>query len=273
MKKPEFKLPKLSLEIPEAGKGRTIAVIVISVLLVLMLVFTIIFRVMSARQAAGVQAIRKAGVLRAAVPVESRLEEHPEDNLTAAEKDLLQTIADQLGVEVEYAGAYEPQGTLAMVVNREANLAVGSLTAGSVPKNYAGKVSGSQPYDTESLYVVTRKGDYSDSRAAFAGRVVRQSPSLSKAGFEVFSGEEQTVDSCSAENAYGMLKDHYLEGWFCTKKEAAEILAMGKDVQGQLLSGEEGLAFVIITAPQSRDLLSGINQIIALRSEETGGGN
>ena len=273
MKKPELKLPKVSLEIPEGGKARKIAVIVIAVLLVLMLALTIIFRVLNARQSGGVQAIRRAGVLRAAVVAGSRIEEHPEERLTEKEAGLVRDIADQLGVEIEYVSAADAEDALVMVRDKNADLAVGSITAGSVSKTMASRVALSRAYDTQTLCAVTRRGDYSDSTKAFEGRKIFVSPSVKSAGFEPFPEAKQGTDSVSVKDAYEMLGDHYLEGYICTAREAVEITAMGKDVQSQLMSGEDGLSFTMATASAGRELLTGINQIITIRSEETAGGN
>ena len=57
MKLPEFNLPGVNLEVPEDGRARKTAAIVIAVLLVLMLVVTILIRV----RIAGTGACRRSG--------------------------------------------------------------------------------------------------------------------------------------------------------------------------------------------------------------------
>ena len=68
MKMPELRVPQL--EFPESRKGVRIATIAGAVILLLLLIVTIVFRVVSAGSSGGVKAVRAAGVLRAAVPVE-----------------------------------------------------------------------------------------------------------------------------------------------------------------------------------------------------------
>ena len=271
MKLPEFNLPGVNLEVPEDGRARKTAAIVIAVLLVLMLVVTILIRVRTAGQNGGVQAIRRAGVLRVSVPAGSRIEEAPESVLSEKEAGLIRDIADQLGAEVEFLSAADAEGALSMVKDGSAHLAVGSLTAGSVPEAMAGKIGLSRVYETQALCAVTRRGDYSDSTSAFRNRKVYISPAAKSAGFEPFPDAEEPTDSAEISEAYEMLANHYLESYLCTAAEAEKITALGKDVQSQLMAGEDGLNFVM--AATDRTLLDGIDQIILIRSEEAAGGN
>ena len=269
MKLPEFNLPGVNLEVPEDGRARKTAAIVIAVLLVLMLVVTILIRVRTAGQNGGVQAIRRAGVLRVSVPAGSRIEEAPESVLSEKEAGLIRDIADQLGAEVEFLSAADAEGALSMVKDGSAHLAVGSLTAGSVPEAMAGKIGLSRVYETQALCAVTRRGDYSDSTSAFRNRKVYISPAAKSAGFEPFPDAEEPTDSAEISEAYEMLANHYLESYLCTAAEAEKITALGKDVQSQLMAGEDGLNFVM--AATDRTLLDGIDQIILIRSEEADG--
>ena len=269
MKLPEFNLPGVNLEVPEDGRARKTAAIVIAVLLVLMLVVTILIRVRIAGQNGGVQAIRRAGVLRVSVPAGSRIEEAPESVLSEKEAGLIRDIADQLGAEVEFLSAADAEGALSMVKDGSAHLAVGSLTAGSVPEAMAGKIGLSRVYETQALCAVTRRGDYSDSTSAFRDRKVYISPVAKSAGFKPFPDAEEPTDSVGISEAYEMLRNHFLESYLCTAAEAEKITALGKEIQSQLMTGEEGLNFVMAAA--DRDLLNGIDQIILLRSEEAAG--
>ncbi len=118
---------------------------------------------------------------------------------------------------------------------------------------------------------MTRRGDYSDSTSAFRNRKVCISPTAKSAGFEPFPDAEEPTDSVGIREAYEMLGNHYLEGYLCTAEEAEKLTVLGKDVQSQLMTGEEGLNFVMAAA--DRNLMNGINQIIQIRSEEAAGGN
>ena len=269
MKLPEFNRPGVNLEIPEDGRTRKIVAVVIAVLLVLILAGTILFRVRNAGQAGGIQAIRRAGVLRVSVPAGSRAEEDPKAVLSEKESGLIRDIADQLGVEPEFLSAADAEGALFMVRDGKAHLAVGGLTAGSVPESMAGKVSLSRVYETQALCAVTRRGDYSDSTAAFRDRKVYLSPIAKRAGFKPFPDAEEPTDSVEISGAYEMLGNHYLDSYLCTAAEAEKITALGKDIQSQLMPGEEGLNFVMAAA--DRNLLDGIDQIILIRSEEAAG--
>ena len=269
MKLPEFNRPGVNLEIPEDGRARKIAAVVIAALLILILAVTILFRVHNAGKTGGIQAIRRAGVLRVSVPSGSRTEEKPESVLSEKEAGLIRDIADQLGVETEFLAAADAEGALSMVRDGKAHLAVGSLTAGSVPEAMAGKVALSRAYETQALCAVTRRGDYSDSTAAFRDRKVYLSPTAKRAGFEPFPNAEEPTDSVEISGAYEMLGNHYLDSYLCTAAEAEKITALGKDIQSQLMPGEEGLNFVMAAA--DRALLDGVDQIILLRSEEAAG--
>ena len=272
MKLPEFNLPGVKLEVPEEdGRTRKIVVVVIAVLLVLLLVGTILFRVRTAGHAGGVQGIRRAGVLRVSVPAGSRTEENPESVLSEKEAGLIRDIADQLGVQAEFLSAADAKDALSMVRDGSAHLAVGSLTAGSVPEVMAGKVGLSRVYDTQALCAVTRRGDYSDSTSAFKDRNICISPVAKSAGFKPFPDAEEPTDSVGISEAYEMLRNHFLESYLCTAAEAEKITALGKEIQSQLMTGEEGLNFVMAAA--DRDLLNGIDQIILIRSEEAAGGD
>ena len=269
MKLPEFNLPGVNLEIPEDGRARKIAAVVIAALLILILAVTILFRVHNAGKTGGIQAIRRAGVLRVSVPSGSRTEEKPESVLSEKEAGLIRDIADQLGVETEFLAAADAEGALSMVRDGKAHLAVGSLTAGSVPEAMAGKIGLSRVYETQALCAVTRRGDYSDSTAAFRDRKVYLSPIAKRAGFKPFPDAEEPTDSVEISGAYEMLGNHYLDSYLCTAAEAEKITALGKDIQSQLMPGEEGLNFVMAAA--DRNLLDGIDQIILIRSEEAAG--
>ena len=269
MKLPEFNRPGVNLEIPEDGRARRIAAVVIAVLLVLILAGTILFRVHNAGQAGGIQVIRRAGVLRVSVPAGSRTEENPESVLSEKEVGLIRDIADQLGVETEFLAAADAEGALSMVRDGSAHLAVGSLTAGSVPEAMAGKIALSRAYETQALCAVTRRGDYSDSTSAFRNRKVYISTAAKRAGFEPFPDAEGPTDSVGISEAYEMLANHYLDSYLCTAAEAEKITALGKEIQSQLMPGEEGLNFVM--AATDRTLLDGIDQIILIRSEEADG--
>ena len=269
MKLPEFNLPGVNLEIPEDGRARKIAAVVIAALLILILAVTILFRVHNAGKTGGIQAIRRAGVLRVSVPAGSRTEEDPKAVLSEKEEGLIRDIADQLGVEPEFLAAADAEGALSMVRDGKAHLAVGSLTAGSVPEAMAGKVALSRVYETQALCAVTRRGDYSDSTSAFRNRKVYMSPIAKSAGFRPFPDAEESTDSIEIGGAYEMLGNHYLDSYLCTAAEAEKITALGKDVQSQLMPGEEGLNFVM--AASDRNLLDGIDQIILIRSEEADG--
>lgn len=269
MKLPEFNLPGVNLEIPEDGRARKTAAVVIAALLILILAVIILFRVHNAGKTGGIQAIRRAGVLRVSVPSGSRTEEKPESVLSEKEAGLIRDIADQLGVETEFLAAADAEGALSMVRDGKAHLAVGSLTAGSVPEAMAGKVALSRAYETQALCAVTRRGDYSDSTAAFRDRKVYLSPIAKRAGFKPFPDAEEPTDSVEISGAYEMLGNHYLDSYLCTAAEAEKITALGKDIQSQLMPGEEGLNFVMAAA--DRNLLDGIDQIILIRSEEAAG--
>ena len=269
MKMPEFNVPGVNLEIPEDGRARKIAAVVIAVLVVLILAVTILIRVHNAGQTGVIQSIRREGVLRVSVPAGSQADENPESVLSEKEAGLVRDIADQLGAEVEFLAAADAEAALSMVRSGNAHLAVGSLTAGSVPEAMAGKVALSRAYDTQALCAVTRRGDYSDSTAAFRDRRVYLSPAAKRAGFEPFPDTEEPTESVGISGAYEMLGNHFLDSYLCTAAEAEMITALGKDIQSQLMPGEEGLNFVMAAA--DRVLLDGIDQIILLRSEEAAG--
>ena len=217
----------------------------------------------------GASHAEKIGVRIEGLPAGSRIEEAPESVLSEKEAGLIRDIADQLGVETEFLAAADAEGALSMVRDGKAHLAVGSLTAGSVPEAMAGKVALSRAYETQALCAVTRRGDYSDSTAAFRDRKVYLSPIAKRAGFKPFPDAEEPTDSVEISGAYEMLGNHYLDSYLCTAAEAEKITALGKDIQSQLMPGEEGLNFVMAAA--DRNLLDGIDQIILIRSEEAAG--
>ena len=273
MKLPEFKGPGVNPEILEDGKVRRTVTIVAAVLLVLLLAAVIFLRVRGAGQSAGVKAVRRAGVLRVSVPAGSGTEEPAEAWLSEKEAGLIRDIADQLGVETEFLPAADVAEALSMVRDGSTHLAVGSLTAGSVPETMADRVSVSRAYDTQALCAVTRRGDYSDSTEAFRGRKISLSPTAENAGFRPFPEAEEPAAGMDPDTAYKMLENRDLEGYFCTAGEADRMTSFGKDVQSQLMSEAEGLNFVVAAARTSGDLLDGINQIILIRSTEADGGN
>lgn len=210
-----------------------------------------------------VKAVKKAGVLRAAVYEEA----DADSRNTKTEDTLLETLSEALGVEVEKAQAGTPEEAASMVENGEADIAVGSLTEEAASGR---KCDTTSSYAEETILIVTRRGDYSDCTAAFEGRILGAQPQLAgEAETLTADQKEVSVDSSiEAESAASMLGQGGLDGYICLRGTAKKLIEeKGGELQAQSLIAAKPIEYCALVPAKDRKFKQGVNQIIQSMDE------
>ncbi|MDO5408532.1 MAG: transporter substrate-binding domain-containing protein [Eubacteriales bacterium] len=220
------------------------------------------------KKADEVDTIREAGTLRAAV-VDYQNDYMKDDGGTRSgtEAELIGQIAGALGVEETWVVSENMEDALSKVLAGEADLAVAMIPDDlKLEEGLEASIS----YGRERLYVVTRREDYSDAPAAFAGRVLAADPSLQSV-LEELSGKVENLGilSCKGqEEALGALTEELTaDGYVCRYQEGIRMLeASGTGnirIQMQNLQNTDPEQFVVVARTGSGRLMGGINTIIS----------
>lgn len=221
------------------------------------------------RQTDSVSAIQERGTFQVAFVGYSQMD--GSSPAQTAEESLAMRIGDALGTETSFISSDSQDDALAKVVSGEADMAIGSITASAAMEE---SVDYSVPYRSEGLYVVTARGDYSDSPAAFSGRTLGTLPA--------FSQQTESLGAV-ADNLTVRIYQTAEEGGSAVLSGEADGLVIGYEDGLALLSRHEGMlqmqnmqdvdAQEFVTAVREGDsrLLQGINTLIGQTADDAAG--
>lgn len=184
------------------------------------------------------------------------------DHMEKTERQILETelalqIGDALGVETVFNNTSSQAEAMAMVASGQADMAVGSLTEASGDGD---NLNYSVSYQSVKLYVVTARGDYSDSPAAFAGRSLITMPEFESQ----VQGEGMSLTVCQSagEGAAAILQDQ-ADGLVCSYEEGILLLWQNEGLlQMQNMQNTRKAEYVVAVRKEDGRLLQGINTII-----------
>lgn len=197
--------------------------------------------------------IQESGILRVAVCTKDnpRFLQKEEGN-TEIEAILSTQIAQALGATLTVVPVSSYEEGLEAIKKQEADLSFGSF--GETSEEYLYSV----PYDQESLYVLTQRGDYSDSLVLFQDnsltgkqRTLAISPNITTLSK---SGLPTSISPVSD------IKNGKMDGYICTLSEGKMLLE--EDLQMQNLQNSDPISYRIAVDAKNTRLLQGINIII-----------
>ena len=212
----------------------------------------------------GTPAIKKSGILRVAIAQGSNgLTEKVAgtDNYSGMEPELVQQIASDLGVTIQYVPVGEEEKPEDKIESGEADLAIGSIVSTDDMRRLYGV---SDSYASGFLYVVTRRGNYSNCAAAFDNGTIGLSSKLSTGSMIVVS----TVDTSSKkvytdpETAGSDLEAGFIDGYFCYQEEALKLAKQSDIFQTQNLNSSDKENYVIIASAGNKKLIDSVNTSI-----------
>lgn len=208
-----------------------------------------------------VKRISKAGV----VSVVIYQEPDTETELGKREDELAATIASGLGVSLEYVKAESAEEVQSFLLDGTADLAIGGIPD---TMEISDKLAMSDTYAYSDLYVVTRRGDYSDSPAAFSGRTLAFTEKLPESSVS-WAGDVEDLKPVYIDEASvaAGLSQEKIDGYVCAITEAKALADLNGDVQYQNLIGVQSPGYVILTKKSDSNLLAGINTIIGMGTE------
>jgi len=212
--------------------------------------------------------IRESGILRVAITqTDSTYTQVAEDGVTytGMEPELVSYIATALSVEPEYQ-IVDINDVYNLLESNGADIAIGCIPDdGSQIYNYGVSTS----YGSGFLYVVTVEGVYADTFETFAESSIGMSESVignsAAAVYGIENGDISIFESTA--KAKEALLENTIKGYFCYEKEAEELLAYG-GFQAQNLIGATQEEYIVLTNIENKELLSGINALIAQFLEE-----
>lgn len=190
--------------------------------------------------------IGEDGVLRAA------MNDSPED------KALINNIAKTLGLTVEPIKA-EGQELLSLLDTGEAELSAGELPlSGSLEDQYTVSI----PYEKGRIFVVTRRGDFSDAAGDFAERKTGISSTLSQIALLNLSDGTVSAQTYSDKGQVETdLVNGAIDGYFCYEEDALSLCGREK-LQAQSLVDTEAEQYVLVMRKGSDSQMENINLII-----------
>lgn len=178
------------------------------------------------------------------------------------EQELMDMIASGLSASPEYIEAKSMEEVQSDLLDKTADFAIGGITD---TMEIGKKLAKSDKYAYSDLYVVTRRGDYSDSPEAFAGRTLAFTEDLPESAVswakEVENLTPVYIDLASVDTG---LSERKIDGYVCTLTDAKALADLNGNVQYQNLIGVDSPGYVILTRKEDSRLLSGINTIIGM---------
>lgn len=177
-----------------------------------------------------------------------------------AEENLCSSVAEALGVSVSYVDAESADEAMNLVEEGQADLAIGGIVA---DQEISKDLSMSGTYLEQPWYVVTLRGDYSDSVAAFEGRTLAVTHEVPDQAFR-WASEISNVEfvGISADMVEAGLSQNVLHGYICLEQEAVSMAAASADVQVQRLTGAKTLAYSAVTRTSDARLKAVIEEVI-----------
>lgn len=196
----------------------------------------------------GLDRIKNAGELKVAV--------YKQD---AKSEELCSRVAQNLGVTVTYLQASSQTEALEQLSGDQADMVMGELVETQPLQD---GLTMSDPYLLQNWYVVTARGDYSDSMTGFKDRIVALSDEVPDEGFR-WSGDVTNVNfvGVQSDKVAAALEQDALDGYVCLEDEAVRITDTSSDVQMQRLRGVDPVGYAAATRTSDR-------QIGALLKEE-----
>lgn len=212
--------------------------------------------------ASGVNAIRKAGKLVAAVrTTDNPLFVQNGESYSGTEAELVGQIASQLNVTAEYVPADSAEAAADILAQGKADIALGMIPAA---RTFKPEPARSQAYAQGPLFVLTRAGDYSDSPAAFKGRKLGIGPELADEASS-FAAKDSGISLVTLDgnaDAAAALTAGTVDGYVCRKGEGLRLLAGPEKLQMQNLLNTKAEQYVILTKAENKSLIGGINALI-----------
>lgn len=206
-----------------------------------------------------VSKIQAAGSLQVAVCTQNNPYITLENGQAEGEEaELVKAIATALGVEANFTPVNTVEEAKEMVETQEADLALGMITDQTDTKD---TLALSNPYEEGRLYVLTQRGDYSDSPAAFADRSVGVVEQMEASSVSSFQNESQVYQYPSFEEAVRALKEGIVDGVLCHLDEGIQQLS-DASLQMQNVKNVSSESYVLVARKGETRLLSGINTII-----------
>lgn len=217
--------------------------------LLLLTVFAAVSIMGCAKKEDPISRIQKAGELKVAVWKQGE-----------AEENLCSSVAETLGVSVSYVDAENAEEAQKLVEEAQADLAIGGIVT---EQEISKELSMSEAYLEQPWYVVTLRGDYSDSVAAFEGRTLAVTHEVPDQAFHWIS-EISNVEfvGISADMVKAGLEQNVLHGYICLEKEAVTLATASADVQFQRLTGVKPLTYSTVTRAADRRLKTVIEDVI-----------
>ena len=176
-------------------------------------------------------------------------------------------IAEQVGTYLKVPVTYQTVDTAAdaaaMVAGENAAMAIGRISG----SDYS-SCGQTEICCTEYVYVVTRRGDYSDSRAAFENRNLAVSEKLpADALYSLYGDSQIRITELAYSAVQQQLEGRQLDGYLCTEEEAKTFLSYGNEVQVQQFLDPSMLSYRILVPEDDASFLSAVNTVIAETAE------
>lgn len=241
-----------------AGYGRRRRELAVAVILVM--VMGILAAGCAKKSSGAVERIQALGNLRVAiVDTQSRYMQLEGETPVGVEPELVQWIADALGVAVHYQ-VCDKSEALEAVAAGEADIALGCI-------NHSGSLSGEYLMSTEYgkgyFYAVTRAGDYVLTVGALEEASVgvdRELDEETRTKLYQAEGIRITDYGSVAEGGDGV-KNGTIRAYICYEDQAKKLME-DEALQVQNLSNLEPEEFVIVAGKSDTVLINGINTLI-----------
>lgn len=180
---------------------------------------------------------------------------------------LVEQIAQALGAQAESVEAESPEAARDLVAEGGADLAIGRIPDTLDPGEVCGM---SVSYAQGKLYVLTRRGDYSNSPAAFAGRrlgVPQEMEGLT-GGWPTDTEGPELVWYTQDDQGMKALAEGTIDGYVCRLDQGLKLLEGDSRIQMQNLKSVLPEQYVILARKGDAHLLQGINSIIGTWEKE-----
>lgn len=236
-------------------------------LAVAMILMTGLLAAGCAKKSSGaVERIQALGNLQVAiVDTQSRYTRLDGETLAGVEPELVQRIAQALGVTVQYQVCDKAEA-LAAVAAGEADIALGCI-------NHSGSLSGEYLLSTEYgkgyFYAVTKAGDYVLTVGTLENASVGVDRELDEeTRTKLYQAEGiRITDYGSAEEGKDAVKNGTIRAYICYEEQARALME-DEALQVQNLSNLEPEEFVIVARKSDTTLMNGINTLIRQFLEE-----
>lgn len=212
------------------------------------------------KSSGAVERIQALGNLQVAiVDTQSRYTRLEGETPVGTEPELVQGIAEALGVTVQYQVCGKSEA-LAAVAAGEADIALGCI-------NHSGSLSGEYLLSTEYgkgyFYAVTRAGDYVLTVGTLENASVGVDRELDEeTRTKLYQAEGiRITDYGSAAEGKDAVKNGTIRAYICYEEQAKTMME-DESLQVQNLSNLEPEEFVIVARKTDTTLISGINTLI-----------